>query len=318
MRALGPTRLDRQPVRVVEEAVRISLWGVLAAWLARKLWRLLVAILRSPSTQGILIVAIFAVVVGRRFGPVPLLIAAGIVVVVLVGWRLRWPAGFQRWVRWPVRAWWRTGLIYRWRWSKAMTGADLGRKRHDTEYLPQLLRVRSTRSVDRVRVRMLPGHTLDDYAAVADRLGQTFGTFDCRIRSVPRRVHELELWLLIADPLDHIVDPFDAEPEPLTAGLPVALAEDGSIWRLQLLGTHVLVVGATGAGKGSVIWSILTALSRPDRGRVGEGVGGRPERRHGTRPWAAICSTGSATATTAPTKPPMRSASRSCSRTPSR
>ena len=56
VRALGPTRLDRQPVRVVEESVRISLWGVLAAWLARKLWRLLVAILRSPSTLAILTV----------------------------------------------------------------------------------------------------------------------------------------------------------------------------------------------------------------------------------------------------------------------
>ena len=188
MRALGPTRLDRQPVRVVEESVRISLWGVLAAWLARKLWRLLLAILRSPSTLAILAVLTVAVVVGRRYGPVPLLIAAGVVIVVLIGWRLRWPAGFQRWVRWPVRAWWRTGLIYRWRWSNAMTGAGLGRKRHDTEYLPQLLRVRSTRSVDRVRVRMLPGQTLDDYAAVADRLAQTFGALDCRVRSVPRRV----------------------------------------------------------------------------------------------------------------------------------
>ena len=118
MRALGPTRLDRQPVRVVEESVRISLWGVLAAWLARKLRRLLVAILRSPSTLAILTTVIIAVVVGRRFGSVPLLVAVGIAVVVLAGWRLRWPAGFQRWVRWPIRAWWRSGLIYRWRWSK--------------------------------------------------------------------------------------------------------------------------------------------------------------------------------------------------------
>ena len=85
MRALGPTRLDRQPVRVVEESVRISLWGVLAAWLARKLWRLLVAILRSPSTLAILTVFTVAVLVGRRFGPVPLLIAAGVVIVGLVG-----------------------------------------------------------------------------------------------------------------------------------------------------------------------------------------------------------------------------------------
>ena len=112
-------------------------------------------------------------------------------------------------------------------------------------------------------VRMLPGQTLDDYAAVADRLAQTFGVEDCRVRSVPKRRHELELWLLIADPLAQIVAPFPPDPDCLTKGLPVALAEDGTVWRLRLLGTHVLVVGATGAGRGSVIWSILAALAEP-------------------------------------------------------
>jgi S-DNA-T family DNA segregation ATPase FtsK/SpoIIIE len=108
---------------------------------------------------------------------------------------------------------------------------------------------------------MLPGQTLDDYAAVADRLGQTFGTLDCRIHSVPHRVHEVELWLLVHDPLAQVVQPFEPGSDPLHDGLPVARAEDGTVWRLQLLGTHVLAVGATGAGKGSVIWSILTALT---------------------------------------------------------
>lgn len=45
----------------------------------------------------------------------------------------------------------------------------------------------------------------------------------------------------------------------LTA-VPVGLCEDGTTYRLRLLGTHVLVVGATGSGKGSVIWSILHTL----------------------------------------------------------
>jgi DNA segregation ATPase FtsK/SpoIIIE, S-DNA-T family len=39
------------------------------------------------------------------------------------------------------------------------------------------------------------------------------------------------------------------------------VAEDGTVWRLQLVGSHVLVVGATGAGKGSVIWSLLLQLA---------------------------------------------------------
>jgi hypothetical protein len=43
--------------------------------------------------------------------------------------------------------------------------------------------------------------------------------------------------------------------------LPVGLREDGSWLRIVLEQTHVLIGGATGSGKGSVIWSILRALA---------------------------------------------------------
>lgn len=261
MRALSGSRVERQPVRLVNETVRISMWAVLLGWLARRLFRLLVVVLRSPSILAVLTVIAITLAVWHSLGPVPVLVAAAVLVVASVGWRLRWPAGFDRLVRCSWRSWWRSLLIYHWRWSQAMTGAGLAVRRKDTQYLPVLVRIRCTRSVDRVRVRLLPGQTLDDYAGVADRLGQTFGTLDCRIRSVPGRVHEVELWLLVSDPLAHVVQPFGPETNSLREGLPVALAEDGTVWRLRLLGTHVLAVGATGAGKGSVIWSILTALT---------------------------------------------------------
>ncbi len=45
------------------------------------------------------------------------------------------------------------------------------------------------------------------------------------------------------------------------ARVPVGLCEDKTPYRLKVLGTHVLVVGATGSGKGSVIWSTLHALA---------------------------------------------------------
>jgi S-DNA-T family DNA segregation ATPase FtsK/SpoIIIE len=40
----------------------------------------------------------------------------------------------------------------------------------------------------------------------------------------------------------------------------IGRSEDGQPWRLKVHGTHVLVAGATGAGKGSIIWSVIRAL----------------------------------------------------------
>ena len=55
-------------------------------------------------------------------------------------------------------------------------------------------------------------------------------------------------------------------PEPPAAvpdltALPVARDANGNTYHLPLLGRHVLVVGESGAGKGSVIWSILGQLA---------------------------------------------------------
>ena len=40
----------------------------------------------------------------------------------------------------------------------------------------------------------------------------------------------------------------------------LALAEDGTVWRLQLVGTHAVVDGATGTGKSEVLWGIIAGL----------------------------------------------------------
>ena len=66
--------------------------------------------------------------------------------------------------------------------------------------------------------------------------------------------------VLVNDPLEAVVQPFDAAVDALTAGIPVALAEDGTVFRLKLVGSHVLCVGATGAGKGSVLSAIIAGL----------------------------------------------------------
>jgi S-DNA-T family DNA segregation ATPase FtsK/SpoIIIE len=257
---LSMVRSD-QPARLSAETIRVSLWAVLGLWLARRLARLVLLIVRSPSAVVGITVGTAAVAGWQLVHPaLPLSMLVGLVAGLVV-WRLRWPGSFEPHVSLRFRSWWRGHRIYRGRWTKAMDTAGLTKERHGTDYVPPLLRVRSTRSVDRVLVRMLAGQTVEDYGAVADRLAQTFGAHACRVRSVPKRRHQVELWLLVNDPLDQPVRPFPPAPDCLTNGIPVALAEDGSVYRLQLVGHHVLTAGASGAGKGSVVSSIIGGLA---------------------------------------------------------
>jgi S-DNA-T family DNA segregation ATPase FtsK/SpoIIIE len=250
---------SEEPVRLVAAPVRVSVPAAAAGWLVRHVWQVLVVVVTTPPALVGLLLLVAAVALWR-LSPTVMLLLLALGAGLVVGWRVRFPAGFLRWLRLPLRAWRRGWLLYRHRWAAALDTAGLATSWRATTWSPTLLRLRSTLSVDLVRVRMLPGQTVEDYAQVADRLAQTFGAVACRVRSVPRRVHEVELWLLTADPLTATVPPLPVDLDSLTAGLRVAVAEDGQVWRLQLVGSHVLVVGAAGAGKRSVTWSLLLQL----------------------------------------------------------
>lgn len=140
-----------------------------------------------------------------------------------------------------------------------MDTVGLIKERRGTDYVPPLLSVRSNRWMDKLTVRMLPGQRVQDYVDVADRLAPTFGATDCRVRTT-KNPQKVQLWLLIRDPLAGLVDPFPPAAS-LAEGLPVAMGEDGTPWLLRLLGNHVLIVGATGAGKSGVLWCIIASLA---------------------------------------------------------
>ena len=219
-------------------------------------------------------------------GPWSLALAGGVVAAGLIGWRLGHPGSFRPVVAWPLRAWARRVFVYRRDWQALMATLHLGAKSSADELLvPELLRVRCTSTVDKVRVRMLPGQVLADFAKNADRFAATFEAIDCRVRSVhrpqplrmavfrlkramgrtveappPRPSRVLELWFLVADPLNAMTPLFAVPDRPNLKSLALAVGEDGLVWSLRLLANHLLIIGATGAGKGSVLWSIVRSL----------------------------------------------------------
>ncbi|WP_308164833.1 FtsK/SpoIIIE domain-containing protein [Nonomuraea sediminis] len=91
----------------------------------------------------------------------------------------------------------------------------------------------------------------------AESLAHAFGALSCRV--AVRRGGRLLLTLPRRDPL---ANAFGAVRLPAAATLRPVIGwqEDGEPWRLRVAGTHVLVAGATGAGKGSVLWSTVRGL----------------------------------------------------------
>lgn len=115
----------------------------------------------------------------------------------------------------------------------------------------------------RVPVGMDPSrfNAVDTYAA-------SWGVASARARQVSPGVVEI----LLVNGEDLLLSPVAWSMVPTASAdfrgaLPVALSEDGSVVALQQ--AHCLVLGATGSGKGSVLWSIVRAvIPAAERGLV--------------------------------------------------
>ena len=147
---------DDRAVLLRPQVVRVSLWSVFGIWLARRLGRLLLLIVRSPAAMIAITLTVAFLAGWQLVHPALPLGVLGGLAVGLVVWRRRWPASFERQVSIRVRAWWRASVIYRRRWAAGMDTIGLTKERHGTDYVPPLVAIRSNRWMDQVTVRMLP------------------------------------------------------------------------------------------------------------------------------------------------------------------
>ncbi|GAA1797222.1 cell division protein FtsK [Planosporangium flavigriseum] len=259
MPVINHVRGDQVPdsmLNVRTPVVKLPLWLVLTWWLLKGLALAVVLACRYWYATGPTVLLACLYVDFGWLGPVGLLVGLA---ALGAGWRFGHRASFERFGWWPALSRWRRWW-YRRRWLSAMTTAKLTVAFDGHAVVPILKRVRSTGAADVLTVRMVTGQIPDDFARVSERLTHTFGARTCRV--IPAdRPDLVTLTLLRGDPLAAVVAPYPVPSVPDLAALPVARLEDGSTFRLRLAGSHVLIVGATGAGKGSWQWSLIAALA---------------------------------------------------------
>ena len=140
-----------------------------------------------------------------------------------------------------------------------MIGARLVVVHEHREFLPVIRRARSTRWADTLTVRLMHGQTPEDFAAAAESLRHVFGAYRATARE--RRPGWVTLTFYRRDPLTQLM-PALAFREDLDIGaVELGRTEESGPFDLALLGTHVLVAGASGAGKGSVLWSLIRGVA---------------------------------------------------------
>jgi S-DNA-T family DNA segregation ATPase FtsK/SpoIIIE len=224
-------------------------------WLSRLVAGLVRLVVRHPVAVA---VPVGLGVIWTLYGWRLALVMAGFLPSAGLSWLLLDRASFLRLVGWRLLAFARWFWIYRRHWQPVMVVSGLGRHIRGHDYLPRLVRVECDGWADRVSVKMLNGQAVTDWADRIEHLAHGFGAASCRVAVA--RAGRLVLTFPRRDPL---AEPLPAVPIPDVSSVgPVEIGrcEDGTPLRLKVHGTHVLIAGATGAGKGSYLWSTIRGL----------------------------------------------------------
>jgi len=236
-------------------------WAPAPGSVARKNWPLALRwawwLAHRPSLVALMAAA---GLVALKAGPVALVALAVVTAAGLaVWWRLR-PNSFHLTAGRVLLGLWRSFWAYGVRWRTAMMLSGLGGRFDGDEYLPRVVRVRAGRYADRVTVRMVVGQHAADWARRLDALAHGFGARSCQVREVRRRPGYIDLIVGRRDPLAAVVPALPVPDACDLGAVPIGRREDGEPWTVRLRGSHTFIAGVTGAGKGSVLWSLIRSL----------------------------------------------------------
>lgn len=203
-------------------------------------------------------------------------------------WRLASVPSFDRLAGRRLRAWWLRWTLYaprlpRWMRACQLTVPDPGtpvvvqvnplartstapRQQPRRDQIPRLLGVRSGPSWDEVRVRLVPGQTPEAFDQAARALAVARGVARCQVRELAPNVVSIDFQrrnllagVTSAPAVEHSsgVDGASVDLRRVWSGR----TEYGTDWYQSLIGGHTLVAGATGAGKGSLMWAPLLSIA---------------------------------------------------------
>ncbi|MBC7275014.1 FtsK/SpoIIIE domain-containing protein [Nocardioides sp.] len=206
-------------------------------------------------------------------GSVVLGSVAGLAGLLAVWWRFA-PSSFARFVgptgrtagriarNWVGR-WVRYGILWGfWMRRCGLTKTD---KTSGRVLAPRLVKVSSTPALDRLLVRLPAGMAPGALEGCDDALANAMRASEARVRK-----HKPGMCWLELEKRNPLAKTIPAIPVPTGGGALDAARLDGlhigytdhlEPWLLKIRGNHLFIAGETGAGKGSVIWSMLRSLA---------------------------------------------------------
>lgn len=235
-------------VRIVLGCVGSAVW-LFASWTVRS-WR---AVLVCLVIGNVLVIA------DHEAAGVALQWLVPAWCLVRAVWQTASPMSYEAVLGGPLgrRAWRRR---VRKEWARVAQRCGLGspRERDERQTVARLVRVHTSGNTLTLRVRAAVGQTVDDLDGAVEAVATAFGAQSAESRRVGPGLVEMTLTMreLLHEPRTPAV-PHDLE----TVAVNLGRRSDGSAWRLELNGRHTLVVGRSGAGKGSIFWGIAGNLA---------------------------------------------------------